>query len=610
MDALPLRDLLDASSHGLWDGRIVATAICLILAWLVYLLVRTDPEHGVDFSLPPPEQAKIGWQGKELPSPSIKVTGSNAIQCYAPATGQLISLINPATPDKIDRLIVRAAAAQSTWSKTTFAQRRKVLKTLLKFILDNEADIIRTACLDSGKTRVDALFGEILVTAEKIRWMLDHGEKSLSADGRSTNLLMFYKKNEIRYEPLGVVAACVSWNYPFHNFLGPVISSIFAGNAIVVKTSEQTAWSSVYFANIVRGALSACGFDPDVVQGFACWPETAEHFTSHPGLSHLTFIGSRPVAHAVAKSASKALTPLCVELGGKDAAIVLDDTKQRCMSSGEMERVCSILMRGVFQSSGQNCVGTERIIAQPKSYERLIEMLEPRIKGLRLGNDLDPETTVDCGALISPTSFDRLEHLIAEATASGARLLVGGHRFTHEHYPQGHYFTPTLIVDVTSDMRIAQEELFAPVCVLMRAESVDETIEIANSTAYGLGASVYGPTSTSRARDALNHVANGLKVGMVAENDLAAYYVCQLPFGGVRGSGYGRFAGQEGLRSVCNAKSICVDRWPSLIKTSIPANLDYPMREGAWRAAVGVVFLGYGENMPRRWQGIRRLVGF
>lgn len=327
-------------------------------------------------------------------------------------------------------------------------------------------------------------------------------------------------------------------SYPFHNFLGPVISSIFAGNAVVVKTSEQTAWSSVYFANIARGALSACGFDPDVVQGFACWPETAEHFTAHHGISHLTFIGSRPVAHAVAKSASKALTPLCVELGGKDAAIVLDDINQRCMSNGEMERICSILMRGVFQSSGQNCVGIERIIAMPQSYERMIAMLEPRIKELRLGNDLDPEASgnnvVDCGALISPTSFDRLERLIAEATAGGARLLVGGHRFTHELYPQGHYFTPTLIVDVTSEMRIAQEELFAPVCVMMRAEGVDKAVEIANSTPYGLGASVFGPSFSSGARDTLTHVTNSLKVGMVAVNDFAAYYVCQLPFGGVR----------------------------------------------------------------------------
>jgi acyl-CoA reductase-like NAD-dependent aldehyde dehydrogenase len=211
MAGLPLPNLLDASTRVLLDGKVIATAICLVLGWTVYLLARTDSERAIDYSVPSPEQSKPGWQGKGLAHPSIKVTGSNAIQCYAPATGTSLGLINPASPDKVDRLIARAAAAQLTWSKTTFAQRRKVLKTLLKFILDNETDIIRTACLDSGKTRVDALFGEVLVTVEKIKWMLDHGEEFLSVDKRSTNFLMFYKNNEIRYEPLGVVAACVSW---------------------------------------------------------------------------------------------------------------------------------------------------------------------------------------------------------------------------------------------------------------------------------------------------------------------------------------------------------------------------------------------------------------
>lgn len=202
---------LDASSRVLMDGKFITTVFCLALAWIIYLVARTDSEKAIEYFVSVPEEIKPGWKGKGLPQPSIKVTGSNAIQCYAPATGHSLGLINPASRDKIDRIIARAAAAQLTWSKTTFSQRRKVLKTLLKFILDNEVDIIRTACLDSGKTRVDALFGEVLVTVEKLKWMLDHGEKTLSVDRRPSNLLMFYKNNEIRYEPLGVVAACVSW---------------------------------------------------------------------------------------------------------------------------------------------------------------------------------------------------------------------------------------------------------------------------------------------------------------------------------------------------------------------------------------------------------------
>ncbi|TKA59765.1 hypothetical protein B0A55_11778 [Friedmanniomyces simplex] len=593
------------------NARTIAiTLVALLVAWLSYTLFNSDPEAALPFTLPTPEQCKTGWQGKVLDDPSIKLPGSTAIQCYAPATGQLLGLVNPVTPDGIDRAISKATRAQPEWGRTTFAQRRRVLKTLLTFILDSQEDIVRAACLDSGKTRVDALFGEVLVTAEKLKWTIDHGERALRAERRPANLLMFYKTNEVRYEPLGVVAACVSWNYPFHNLLGPIISALFTGNAILVKNSEQTAWSSAYYCTIVRAALSVCGHNPDLVHAVPCWPATAAHLTSHPGISHLTFIGSRPVAHEVARSAAKALTPVCVELGGKDAAIVLDDPVGKSVSESEMQRVASIIMRGVFQSAGQNCIGIERVISMPLAYERLLKLLNPRIASLRLGDDLtSKDGTVDVGAMISSALFPRLETLIDEAVAQGARLLVGGHRYEHPVHPQGHYFAPTLLADVTPNMRIAQEEVFAPICTLMRASTLDSALVMANSTAYGLGCSVFGPTSSSLARANLDYIARGVRAGMVAINDFAAFYAVQLPFGGTRGSGYGRFAGEEGLRGLCNVKSVCVDRWPGVVKTVIPGRLDYPLREGSWGMGRGVVEVGYGEGLGRRVAGLRRMVG-
>ena len=192
------------------------TASCaLITIWLRYRFLRTDPEKAVDFSVQTPEQCEPGWQGQELDQPAIKVSGSTAIQCYAPATGQFLALINPTTPDGVDRIISKASEAQLEWTGTTFVQRRRVLRTLLKYILDNQEPIARAACLDSGKTRVDAIFGELLVTAEKLKWTINHGEKALRPERRPSNRLMFYKRNEVRYEPLGVVAACVSWKYVY-----------------------------------------------------------------------------------------------------------------------------------------------------------------------------------------------------------------------------------------------------------------------------------------------------------------------------------------------------------------------------------------------------------
>ncbi|KAK5149345.1 hypothetical protein LTR04_007173 [Oleoguttula sp. CCFEE 6159] len=579
----------------------VQLSTALIVALItVYLYRRLKPysDVAIDYDVPTPEQCRPDWKGEVLESPSLKVSGSSAIHCYCPANGKYLGIVNPATPDGIDRAIAKAQEAQKEWAKTTFGQRRRVLETILKYILEHQSDIARAACLDSGKTRVDASFGEILVTAEKLKWTINHGERALKSERRPTNLLMMYKINEVRWEPLGVVAACVSWNYPFHNLLGPIISALFSGNAVIVKGSENTAWSSAYFTSIVTSALRACNHSPNLVQSIVCWPSVAPHLTSHPGISHITFIGSRPVAHAVCASAAKALTPVTVELGGKDAAIVLDDVR-------DLKKVASILLRGVFQSAGQNCIGIERVVALPKSYRGLIQLLAPRIRALRVGSALDEEEGVDIGAAISDVGFDRLERLIKEAVGQGAKLLAGGRRYTHSKYPKGHYFQPTLLVDVTPSMRIAQEELFAPIFVLMPAANVDDAISIANSTEYGLGASVFG-TSTND----LNKVVEEVRVGMVSVNDFAVYYAVQLPFGGVKGSGYGRFAGEEGLRALCNTKAVCRDRFPALLSTAIPRPLDYPIQSArkAWEMCVGIVELGYGESLRRRIGGIVRLV--
>jgi acyl-CoA reductase-like NAD-dependent aldehyde dehydrogenase len=268
-------------------------------------------------------------------------------------------------------------------------------------------------------------------------------------------------------------------------------------------------------------------------------------------------------------------------------------------------------MRGVFQSAGQNCIGIERVIALPNVYIRLVDHLTPLISALRPGSILNhsPDAEhIDIGACISDAGFTNIEALVQDAVANGARLLCGGKRFIHPQFPKGHYYTPTLIADVTPSMKIAQTELFAPVFLLMRAATLDSAIAIANSTSYALGASVYGSSS----RD-LERVVREVHAGMVAVNDFAVTYMVQLPFGGMKGSGYGRFAGKEGLRSLCNQKAVTRDRWPWLIKTSIPGPMDLPLKgkragEKAFNMAVGIVWLGYGD-WRGKLQGIKGLVG-
>jgi len=385
-------------------------------------------------------------------------------------------------------------------------------------------------------------------------------------------------------------------SYPFHNFISPLISTLFTGSALILKASENTAWSTQYYASIAKAALVACGHSPNLIQPILCWPQTASHLTSHPGISHITFIGSRPIAHHVASSAAKTLTPLCLELGGKDPALVLDDVSN-------LEKVASILMRGTFQSAGQNCIGIERIICLPAIYPKLVALLGARIRALRIGSALDDPDAVDVGAMINDARFFHLETLISEAVTEGAECLVGGQRYTHPEYPKGHYFSPTLLVNVTPAMRIAQEELFAPICVIMKATSLDNAIELANSTPHALGASVFGTS-----RPALEEAVNRIYAGMVSVNDFGVYYAVSLPFGGVKGSGYGRFGGKEGLRGLCNTKAVCKDRW-SGISTSIPGPVDYPIQSAAraWEMCRGVVELGYAEGWGRM-RGLWRIV--
>ncbi|OAQ94224.1 oxidoreductase (Msc7) [Purpureocillium lilacinum] len=572
-----------------------AVVVVVVSTVLVRLLARCESSRPIPYSVPLP---KVASPETFLDEPlSIREAGSSAIRCYAPATGQLLGHVNASSPGAIDRAVAAASAAQAGgWARTTFAQRRAVLRTLMQHVLDHAEDICRVAGLDSGKTMVDAQLGEILVTVEKIQWTLKHGERALRPSRRPTNLLMAYKRNTVRYEPMGVVAALVSWNYPFHNMMGPVNSALFAGNGIVVKVSEQTAWSSAYFLGVARGALAAHGHDPALVQAVACWPQTAGHLTAHPGVAHVTFIGSQAVARHVAASAATSLTPVVAELGGKDPFIVLDSAAR------DLPRIAEVILRGTFQAAGQNCIGIERVIASGAVYDRLAAMLEPRVRALRLGPD------ADVGAMISDASFDRLEGLVADAVARGARLLAGGRRFRHPDHPRGHYFQPTLLVDVTPDMPIAQHECFAPVLTMLRAPSSSpaDVLAIANAPDFGLGASVHG----SERDPALEHVVRGLRAGMVAVNDFAAYYAVQLPFGGVAGSGYGRFAGEEGLRGMCNLKSVCEDRFGWLgVRTAIPPPVQYPVpsQQRSWNFTQGVVELGYG-GPARKAKGLARLL--
>ncbi|KAL8810362.1 MAG: hypothetical protein Q9200_002642 [Gallowayella weberi] len=572
----------------------ISTAIvCVVFAYSLAIIaipriLSESEEAPVDYFVPLPVQCKPGWTGRTLEDPSIKIPGSSAIQCYNPATGQLLGQVNPATPDGIDRAVARATDAQKEWAKTTFKQRRKVLRTILKYV-EARRDIATVACLDSGKTKVDAMLGEILVTVEKLKWTIQHGEKALRPEQRPTNFLMLYKHNEVRWEPLGVLAACVSWN-----LLGTVL--------YLHRQKCPHRLRPFLPPHSISRLLAPNRKPPNIPSG-----NLPHHFYRFPSRRPQRLRIRRQISDASMRGA-----------GGKDPAIILDS-----ISDEDLEhRVLPILMKGTFVSSGQNCIGIERIIACPRAYAKLIPLLEKAIRALRLGSSLpvsthtsetsEFDTNIDIGAMISSSSFPTLTNLISSAVSAGATLHCGGTPHKHPSHPSGHYFTPTFLSAITPSMPIAQNELFAPIALLFPATSVSHAIAIANSTSYALGASVFGSPSDP----ALKTCTREIRAGMVSVNDFGAYYAVGLPFGGRNGSGYGRFGGEEGLRGICNMKSVCRDRriakWCG-VGTKIPAVLEYGGVKQE-RARVpqarkvaflkGMMELGYAEGWARRGKGL------
>ncbi|KAF9190557.1 Meiotic Sister-Chromatid recombination aldehyde dehydrogenase [Haplosporangium sp. Z 767] len=541
-----------------------AAATAAIVGHAVYKKIRPYPS--IPFHVPVPEEALPGWKGGSiLPNPNIQdPTRPGQIICYDPSTGRHLGTIRAHTKEDVDEALKKARRAQEKWCKTTFAQRKIVLQSLLDFVLLNQKDICRVSARDTGKTMVDGKFGEILTVCERIRWTLEYGEDALKDEYRDPGMLMFYKIAKIEYRPMGVAAALVSWNYPFHNTFGPLVTALFAGNACMIKASEQVAWSTTnYFSKIARTCLEACGHDPELVQFMIGFQDCGEAVVNS-GVDGITFIGSPEVGRKVGAATAANLTPCVLELGGKDAVVMNKDV--------DLEAAVPILMRGTFQNSGQNCIGVERIIIHESIHDKFIEMAGNRIKQLKQGPPLDEEN-VDCGPLTMSGRVEALEVMIEDAVSKGATLVHGGKRFVHPQFPKGQFFTPTLITDLTPDMMLAQEEAFAPIMAVFKFSTLDQAISIANSSRYSLGSSVF-----SRNLKEGQYVMDRLRVGMSNLNDFGVNYLCQsLPFGGINMSGYGRFSGPEGLRGVCHQRSVTMDRWPRLIQTFLPPALQYPM---------------------------------
>ena len=507
------------------------------------------------------------------------------IPCVDPATRAPLGEVRIDSPEDVDCAVARAKNAQKTWRKTSFGERRNVLRQLLAYTVENKDEICLTVQRDSGKTRENALIGEIWPTCEKFRWVIKNGEKHLRPERVSSGLLL-HKKARLEYHPLGVVGAIIPWNYPFQNIVNPLIPALMSGNAIVIKPSEWVAWSSAKFVAALRRTLEEAGHDPDLVQAVQGYGPTGAAL-ARSAVDTIHFIGSGKNGRHVIQASAERMIPVVMELGGKDPFIVCDDA--------DLEQAVHASLAGCYINCGQNCVASERILVHDAIFDAFEKRAAELVCEFRQGNGR--EAVVDVGAIVTPLQLDVIENAVRGALAQGARLVTGGSRTLSD---KGDYFEPTILADVTPDMSIAQEEVFGPVMLLMRVRDDSEAIEIANGVRYGLSSSVF---SKNRAR--AREIASQLETGMSAINDFGGItYMAQgLTFGGVKASGYGRMNGREGLRSMCNIKAVVDDRFPIN-----PPSRVFPVAEKDYGVFSGVIEFLYGKGLAQRWGGLLRLL--
>lgn len=524
------------------------------------------------------------------------------IQCHDPSTKQWLGQVPAMTPADVHELLVKAAAAQKEWAQTSFRQRRRVLRTIQKYIVHHVTDVCRVSTRDSGKPKVDALLGEVLTTCEKIRCVNAWGELWLRPDYRPTGPMFLHKSARVEYVPMGILAPIAPWNYPFHNLMNHIISGIFAGNAVVGKVSEHTSWSSAYFSRIVRAALAVHGHNPDLVQTVTGYGDAGAALVADPLTDKIIFTGSPAVGKKVMETAAKHLKPIILELGGKDPLVIMDDCK--------LDAVVPWVMRGCFQNCGQNCVGVERVFVYESLYDAFLADVKAKVAALRQGIPLETcgsTADVDCGSMVMDGQLDIVQGLVDDAFKKGARVLTGGKRALGKGL-EGQFYEPTIVCDVTPDMRIFQEELFGPVMTVIKVPNNDDAacLAMVNDSNFGLGASVY-------CGDQKRGLALGRQIrsGMLCINDFGSNYLIQsLPFGGVKESGFGRFAGIEGLRACCLERAIVTDRIPG-VRTSIPPPINYPIdKNKGLPFGASLIQLFYNESIWAKIVGIVGLIKY
>ncbi len=425
--------------------------------------------------------------------------------------------------------------------------RIKNVNKLRAYILKHREEIANKIILETGKSRFDALTSELFEVIDVIDVITKKAEKALKNVTVSTPLVLMGKKSRVQYHPLGTILIITPWNYPFYQMLIPSIFAYLSGNAVIVKPSETTPLKGV-----IEELMEKSGFQKDMIQ-VVYGDKTVGQKLIEKKPNKIHFTGSTAAGKAIMKQAAEHLIPVDLELGGKDPSIVFEDVN--------INRTVNGVMWGGFTTAGQSCTSIERLYIHESIYDHFINELANKTKKLRTpiaNSDIEQPDGYDVGCITSEKQLNIIESHIADAVEKGAKILCGGSR--KKDVPN--CFLPTVLVDVDHSMKIMTEETFGPVIPVMKFSDEAQVIKWANTSEYGLGASVW-----SKDLKRANRVASALHCGNVSiNNHMITEANPNLPFGGIKQSGIGRYKGVWGFHTFSYVKSVLVDKQSGLIE--------------------------------------------
>lgn len=452
------------------------------------------------------------------------VSGTETFGVENPATGVVFAEAPDCSETQLDEAIAAARAALPGWKKTPIEKRREALLAIAGVIAQNGEDLARLLTQEQGKPHPDAMadvLGGAHWLAETAKLDIPEHVSEDSAERRAVT----------RYQPIGVVAAIVPWNFPVILMMFKLAPALLAGNTVVVKPAPTTPLTTLRIGELIRGILP-----PGVVNVISGSDRLGPWLTAHPGVDKVSFTGSTETGKKVMASAARDLKKVTLELGGNDAAIVMPDV--------DVEKVAEQLFWAAFRNAGQICIATKRMYIHKDIYEPLKNAIAEYAKTVKVGDGAEQGTQI--GPVQNKAQYQRVLDLIQDAKDKGYKFLIGGNASSVPGY-----FVPVTILDnPPEDARIVQEEQFGPVLPLMSFDNLDEVIGRANASIYGLGASIW-----TKDLERAEQLASELQAGTVWINE-SQHLSPHAAFGGHKQSGVGVEGGQDGLLEFCQAQTV------------------------------------------------------